>query len=242
MPNIYFGGGAIWGMYEYIGCLRYIQKNNIQIDNVYGISAGSGIGLVLLLEIQSDDFELFMNDIINVSKTSDSLTKNHLKGIEFCFRGQSDDIYKKLNNKFHIGICDANGFGWKSQFSNNKDIANTMICSGSIPFFSTYNCNIDGCKTYDGGIDKNGLIIPDNTLIYRPFTHFPMNIIIPNLFIRSLLIMYGEYYMDILLATSPTISSTIAPLNINTFILRKLLFLIANILPVEYTDKDISLK
>ena len=46
--NILFYGGCYWGLFEYIGALRYIKEQNIKFDKVYGISSGSAIALSFL--------------------------------------------------------------------------------------------------------------------------------------------------------------------------------------------------
>ena len=67
--NLLFYGGCYWGLFEYVGTLRYIKENNIKFDKVYGISAGSAISICLLLHLFSFQtpiiykIDLFINNL-----------------------------------------------------------------------------------------------------------------------------------------------------------------------------------
>ena len=131
--NILFNGGCVWGMFEYIGVIQYIKYNDIKIDKLYGVSSGSVIALCLLLDIDIQEFARFMENVVQKTKFQ-SLTEMQLLGVKYVFDTRPD-AYKKANNRLFVGITDADGFRFKSNFSSNADLANTMICGGTIPLF-----------------------------------------------------------------------------------------------------------
>jgi len=188
MKQILLNGGSVWGFGEYIGVLKYIQDYNISFDRIYGISAGTGIGICILFNIPWEELFKFYNDIICETNYDDSLTINHMKGLEFVFKNAPDDAYKQICGKLYIRLSGENGGYWKSQFSSNRDLMNAMVCGGSIPFISTYECVVQGNHSYDGGVCPFLKIEPE----YLPITPFPLSVIPPHSVILNLLLVIGE--------------------------------------------------
>ena len=195
--NILFNGGCVWGMFEYIGAIQYIKSNNIQIDKLYGVSSGSVIALCVLLDIDIQEFTRFMESTVQKTKFQ-SLTEMQLLGVKYVFDTRPD-AYKLANDRLFVGITDADGFRFKSNFSSNAELANTMICGGTIPLFSSYNSVCDGRCTIDGGASFTSIHIPKDTIVIRPTTLFPISAIPPPDFIQQILIQLGymctEHYI-----------------------------------------------
>lgn len=115
MNNILFNGGAVWGFCEYIGALQYIREHKLTFDKVYGVSAGSGIAALYVLDIEMSDIMEMWNGALTITKLGDSLTLNQLLGCNLLF-SKRPNAYKLANNKLFIGITGENGFFWKSKF------------------------------------------------------------------------------------------------------------------------------
>lgn len=196
--NFLFNGGCIWGVFEYIGAIRYIKEHDITYDKLYGISAGGGIAVCLLLDIDIDELISYNERIVNETAFK-SLTEIQRLGVEFVFEGRPD-AYKLANNRLFIGLTNKNGFYFKSTFTSNDDLANAMICGGTVPLFSHCNSICDGHHTIDGGIGFTDEHLPINTIVIRPTAPFPLAALPPPVFLQKLLIAMGyrnaEHYIQ----------------------------------------------
>jgi len=226
--NILFNGGAVWGFCEYIGALQYIREHKLTFDKVYGVSAGSAIAALYVLEIEmSDIIEMWTNAL---SDTSDSITAYQLIGCEFLFKGRKN-AYKLANDRLFIGITGENGFFWKSKFKSNRDLGNALICGGTIPLLSSYNGTIHNKYAIDGGIGISVNDVPPNTRVVAHTARFPLSVTPPSPFVVNILQAIGYYKMRIPCFTAKCI-------NINESI-QKVLFFIQKYQPKTYNKRDI---
>lgn len=187
--NFLFNGGCTWGFFEYIGAVRYMKEQNIRIGKLYGISAGSAIALCLLLDIGFEELVTFIEQTIQETQFK-SLTEMHLLGIQFTLANRPN-AYKLATNRLFVGLTNADGFYFKSTFTSNDDLANTLICGGTIPFLSSYNSICDNKMTLDGGIGFTTRHIPQNTIIIRPTAPFPLSAVPPLPMLQKILIELG---------------------------------------------------
>ena len=222
--------GAICGFCEYIGALQYIREHNLEFDRVYGISAGGAIAVLYVLGFEVDEILTWWNTTLSQTKLTSSLTENHLIGSRFIAR--SPDAYKIASGRLFIGITGEDGFFWKSEFTSNEDLGNTLICGGTIPLFSSYDAVCNGKMVFDGGICLSPNDVPENTRIITPTIPFPISVIPPSPFIKHTLYALGYYNMR-------TISNEIHCLGIHPDIV-KFLFVIQGFQPKQYGIADLS--
>ena len=192
--NILFNGGAVWGFCEYIGSLQYIREHGLEFNRVYGISAGGGIAVLYVLGFEPDEILSMWNKALVETKLNSSLTENHLMGCHFILKHRPD-AYKIANGRLFIGVTGITGFFWKSKFTSNEDLCNTLICGGTIPLCSSYDAICNGEKSIDGGICISSKDVPKNTRIITPTTPFPLSVIPPPPFIQHTLQAIGYYNM-----------------------------------------------
>jgi hypothetical protein len=187
--NFLFNGGCIWGFFEYIGAIQYIKEKGLKIGKLYGVSAGSAIALCVLLDIDIRELIQFIERTVQETKFQ-SLTAMHLLGVKFTLENRPD-AYKLANNRLFVGLTNADGFYFKSRFSSNDDLANALICGGTVPLLSTYDSICENQRTVDGGIGFTTTHIPKHTIIIRPTTPFPLSAIPPPELLQKLLIQLG---------------------------------------------------
>lgn len=192
--NIFFNGGAVWGFCEYIGALQYIREHNLEFERVYGISAGGGIAVLYVMGFEVDEILTMWNKAASETKLNSSLTENHLMGCHFIFENRPD-AYKIASGRLFVGITGVDGFFWKSEFTSNEDLGNSLICGGTIPLLSSYDAVCNGKMAFDGGICISPKDVPENTRIVRPTTPFPISVIPPSPFIQHILQALGYYNM-----------------------------------------------
>lgn len=180
--NLFFTGGGILGMFYYAGMLRYLRDNKVKVDKVYGISAGSAIGLCLLLDIDIENFIEFMK---KTTRETFSLTEIQIKGINYVLE-QRPDAYKILTDRLYIGLTDINGFRYKSKFKSNIDLADAILCSSCIPVLSSWKS-----KYIDGRIAFKPSDIPSETIVMNFSISLLINMFIPPENIKMLLIENG---------------------------------------------------
>lgn len=157
------GGGGAAGAYE-IGVLKYITESNIEIDGVYGVSAGAlnGAGFVMgkLDEVENLWKSINDEDIFNFN------TENHVSKIKPFILNPSP-LYKLLKkiisedlilkSKYDYGILTFNMTDFKPVFIRKEEMKGKMIdyifASASYPLFGAIE--IDGKKYTDGGVFSN---------------------------------------------------------------------------------------
>ena len=184
--NILFYGGCYWGMFEYIGALRYIKEQNINFDKVYGLSAGSAIALCLLLGIDVEKLLIFMDKTLCENKNS-SMTEIQIIGCRYVL-SNNPNAYKLLHKKLYIGVTDKKGFHFKTSFKSNEDLASILICGGSIPLLSSWKTEktqIDGCIAFDNNL------VPENTIVISPTAPLPLSAIHPPKWLQYILREHG---------------------------------------------------
>jgi hypothetical protein len=180
--NLFFTGGGILGMFYYAGMLKYLRDNKVKVDKVYGISAGSAIGVCLLLDI---DIENFIEFIKKTTRESSSLTELQIKGVTYVLEHRPD-AYKILTNRLYIGLTDINGFRYKSKFKSNVDLADAILCSSCIPVLSSWKS-----KYIDGRIAFKPSYIPSETIVMNYSISLLINMFIPPENIQLFLIENG---------------------------------------------------
>ena len=162
--KLYFGGGA-FGFSYYIGVLRALYENNHRASTVYGNSAGALMAMLYLLRMPTEDIDNLFQDVIRntvaaiqsrpLDISSYQLTEPNLRLFEV-IRAKYPNAYKICNRRLHIGITKVtSGFQWKSRFSSNLELFNTLLCSYNIPFVCNYLAEIDGEKCIDGCLGFN---------------------------------------------------------------------------------------
>jgi len=230
MKHIFFNGGGFTGFYEHIGAIQYIHENKLTFDKYYGVSAGVSAIIVLLLQYDIDDFLSYLENIFKQQLFSNEInvTDLHMQCIKYGIN-RYPDAYKILNNKMFIGITLSSGFIWKSKFTSNEDLSNAVLCSGNIPFVSSYRAKIDTKLAIDGGF---GLLeIPPDTLSIKTSLYFPLNMIYPISIFRQIIIQYG--YMNVKYVRQKPILSSLSPEMIN------FIFLLESILPKSKNMDDL---
>ncbi len=191
--NLLFNGGCVWGFFEYIGTIQYIKEKNIKIDKLYGVSAGSAIALCLLLDIDVNMLVDFCIHTVDKTKFK-SFTEMHIMGCEYVLK-QHPDAYKRVNNRLYIGLTGENGFYFKHLYTSNLDLANTIICSSSIPIVTSYETICDKQLTIDGGFSFCPKHVPKHTIVVTPTVPFPISALPPPELIQRLLILLGHHNM-----------------------------------------------
>ena len=155
--NVCISGGGMANMYV-VGCgsfLTYMTVNkNLKIHNIYGTSAGSVAGLLLLLALHSLKNEKYNNTKyeMNGSKfiylINNKLYEKYMNNpyiadilIEFLEEIIPPDFYIVCCNKLFITINVIDNFSIHkkviSKYKSNKHLLNTIHCSASIPFITT---------------------------------------------------------------------------------------------------------
>lgn len=157
------GGGGAAGAYE-IGVLKYIVERNIEIDGVYGVSAGAlnGAGFVMgrLDEIEKLWTSIKKEDIFDFDPF------NHAQNLKpfildptplYTFLKGYISEKKILESPIDYGILTFNLDKLKAVFLKKEDMKEHMVdyifASASYPLFGAIE--IDGKKYTDGGVFSN---------------------------------------------------------------------------------------
>jgi len=190
MKHIFFDGGGFTGFYEHIGAIKYILENNLTFERYYGVSAGTSAIIVLLLQYDIDEFLTHLENIFKRQLFTNQInvTDLHMQCIKYGI-DRYPDAYKILNDKLFVGITLSSGFIWKSKFNSNEELSNALLCSGNIPFVSSYRAMIDTEIAIDGGFGLTE--IPPDTLSIKTTLYFPLNMIYPISIFRQIIIQYG---------------------------------------------------
>ena len=176
IKHLVFSGGAYKGFYI-VGALNYLIDNDFlkleNIENIYGTSVGSIIGLALCLKIELKDlteyivkkewkkyFDLSINSVLNILQKKGLLDKTFMIGIfKTLFRKAGlnknptlKEIYEHSN--ITLNICSTNMSTFKlEQFSHKTHpdmfAIDAIYMSSSLPFifqpeFLNNKCTIDG--------------------------------------------------------------------------------------------------
>jgi hypothetical protein len=157
--NICISGGGMAGIY-FAGCasfLTYMTVNkNLKIHKIYGTSAGSIAGLLLILCLHSIKNEKYHKTKYEMDSSKFIyLVNNRLRDkyinnqyitdiwIEFLEEFIPPDFYIICCNKLFITINIFDGFTIRkkviSKYKNNKHLLNTIKCSATIPYLTTNN-------------------------------------------------------------------------------------------------------
>jgi len=187
--DLLFNGGATWGIFEYIGAIQYIKDNNVSIGKLYGVSAGSAIAMCYLLDVDTDEFIQFMTNLVRENMFQ-PITVLEKAGIKYLFE-KRPDAYKIVNDRLFIGLTNANGFYFKSNFTSNDDLENALICCGTLPILSKYDSICDKKLTIDGAISFTKSCIPKGTIVINPTVAFPFSVLPPPDILQHLLIKLG---------------------------------------------------
>lgn len=181
MVNLTIGGGSFKGI-SYIGALEYLYKNELlnKIDNFYGTSVGSIIGILfiigykpyelfsIILNINFEEYWDFSFD--NILKTYSLISDKLFIKINEIFKLKENinitfiDFYKKYNVNLNIFATSINNRKYvcfnKTDFPDLQ-VIKAIQASSSIPIiFPPVKINgsfyIDGCiKSIDGIFKKN---------------------------------------------------------------------------------------
>ena len=176
--NLILQGGGIKGL-VYIGCLRYLEENNYNINYIAGSSVGAIIGCLVACGYDSYELEEIINNLpievlLKKNNKEDIIKKRGLYSLE------NLEIYlenlllkkgKRVFNDIKVGnnykvIMITTSLKYRRIFvlpydlkylNINPDqfpIAKAAVMSASIPFFyEPYNLN--NHYFYDGGISDN---------------------------------------------------------------------------------------
>lgn len=157
------GGGGAAGSYE-VGVLKYIVENNIEIDGVFGVSAGAlnGAGFVMgkIDEVEKlwksiDDDDVFDLDTKDHHNNLTPFILDPSPLYKFLKEIISEDLI--LNSKYDYGILTFNITEFKPVFIRKEEMRGKMLdyifASASYPLFGTIE--IDGKKYTDGGVFSN---------------------------------------------------------------------------------------
>lgn len=155
--NIAFSGGGMAGLYQ-SGVSKYLielyRDKKIDIGKIYGTSAGSFSGVMLIYAMINPNFNY--NNFIDIIHTDfkTEYKKQYCRGLPawITIIGQilPDDIHIACSNKLHVGIMvkEGNEIIQKTitQFNSKQDVLNAIYVSASIPIISIwsaytlYNC------------------------------------------------------------------------------------------------------
>ncbi|WGS65871.1 patatin-like phospholipase family protein [Marinitoga aeolica] len=157
------GGGGAAGAYE-IGVLKYITENNVEIDGIYGVSAGAlnGAGFVMgkLDEVEKlwksiDDDDIFDLNIKDHHPKLKPFVFDPSPLYTFLKKIISEDLI--LKSKYDYGILTFNMTDFKPVFIRKEEMKGKMVdfifASASYPLFGAIE--IDGKKYTDGGVFSN---------------------------------------------------------------------------------------
>ena len=193
IKRIFFNGGCIWGFIECLGCLAYIREQRNMFRRkyqVYGVSAGSVIGLLLLLDVCPNKVLTFMKEY-NYTNTT-NLTQIQRAFYEFMLQDRPN-AYQIANKQLHVGVTTVHGFEfhhncWKS----NEDMARSLFGGASIPFFNTFEDN----TLLDGGLSFDESYLPNKTFVVRNYLAiFPISAIPPTNWLCDYLFRHGYDYI-----------------------------------------------
>lgn len=185
--DIILPGGAVIGIFEGFGIIKYIRENNIKINKVYCFSSGCIIGLCLLLNINLNNFIKYTEKIVDDPKK--------LSSIEICmllFKYQLEqrpNAHELLGSRLYIGVTTPNGFRFISNFNSKDNLIDSLMGSTCLPVvLSSWKCQ---SPMLDGGITYSKSVVPKNAIAFPTTVKLPFNIIIPPGWIRKLFFKRG---------------------------------------------------
>jgi hypothetical protein len=147
--NICISGGgmaAIYGSGILFVILSLYQKKQIQINHIYGTSAGAFSAFMFLLVMNtpinvSDFLYMVNNDLRNIYKRRKYIIDSWIELIETII---PPDFYKVCNDKLFITIHTIENYSIKHRnihrYESNEHLINTLKCSGTIPYLTTSSC------------------------------------------------------------------------------------------------------
>ena len=180
MVNLTIGGGNFKGI-SYVGALEYLYQNNLinKIDNFYGSSIGSVIGLFFIIGYKPYEiFEIILNfnlndywdlNFDNLQKSFSLITDKIFKKFKelFSLKEKSNitfiEFYKKYNIKLNLFATSLNqrkNICFNVDNYPNYEVFNILQASCSIPLiFPPVKINnelyVDGCIKCIDGVCKN---------------------------------------------------------------------------------------
>lgn len=180
MKNIYMTGGS-WGIIYQLGAVTQLRELVTTTNpNLYGCSAGAVCWVLLLLYSDERILEIYHMLVSNVhtavrksplSYETYNTTIQLMKLYELIDHDHPE-AYKIINKRVNMGITTQNGFVWHNTFNSNRELFNTLFCSGHVPILASYNARLNGIRCIDGAIGiVNELDVPDDCLVICPYEY-----------------------------------------------------------------------
>jgi hypothetical protein len=184
--DIILPGGAIIGVFEGFGIIKYIRENNIKINKVYCFSSGCIIGVCLLLNIDLKKFIKYTEKIVDDPKK--------LSPTEMCmllFKYQLDqraNAHELLSGRLYIGVTTPSGFRFISNFKSKDYLIDSLMGSTCLPVLFSWKYK---SQMLDGGITYSNSFVPKNAIAFPTTVKLPFNTIIPPEWLRKLFLKIG---------------------------------------------------
>jgi len=150
--NIYISGGGMAVIYSsgpLIFIHNFIKNKQIEINHIYGTSAGAICGLFFIWYLNNDLFDkkyyfnisyfinFLNNDIRNAYNKHSYVVDNFITLLEKII---PPDLYKYCNDKLFITIHIIDGWKIKqeviSNYYSNEHLLNVLKCSSTIPYIT----------------------------------------------------------------------------------------------------------
>lgn len=172
---------------------KMVINKKIKINQIYGISVGAIIGVLMLQTINSHD-SISFDDILDYSNNELKLMyKNNIKIAE-CYKILlnkilSDDIYEFCTNKLIVNFNVLTKYGFQqkviSKYISKQHVINCVIASASIPylsintFYTKYVCPSESITymAFDGCIFNDDMLTNTYPSIYIDLLPYNYNII-----------------------------------------------------------------
>lgn len=157
--------GASWGCLFYIGVYKAIIERKLEIEELYGNSAGALIGLCIVLEKTLEEALQIYNDLAeNANKNGviGKMTKYHNMALDRLL--VNNDDYKKVNGKLKVGITTKKKHIWVDNFKSNEELRHALHCSFYVPLYCSYYAVYLNEQVLDGGFGCQLNDLPANVI------------------------------------------------------------------------------
>ncbi len=160
LQSISFSGCG-FNFYYHCGVIRYLQKNNIKVDRIYGTSLGAFVAAMYACNIDirellkaNADWQQSLTSKRDVTRTLNS----HIKNIFNRFFTRSD-MYLQVNDKLFINMTQVPNLKHitVSTYCSNQDLLDAIFASQYIPLWTGLKpyYYFRGMRCVDGGLLRN---------------------------------------------------------------------------------------
>lgn len=193
MKTIYFHQGGFYALPHYIGAIRELLRENKNTEFIYyGNSAGSSLALVCYLvlndHVSIEQMKMLCHSVFSKPRPiSRILTPIVCDLIDSSIPYWPADFAQRISGVINMGVSTRNGHKWMNEFATNRDIYNTLLCSGTIAGCSNYESTIDGEVCLDGGYTFTPDYLPKDTILIASDVKLPLSLTCPPSFITPFL-------------------------------------------------------